>query len=328
MLLRFFRSIGTPMLFFIPFMGLFFWFHDLVKVPTVPFPFDVHPMPLFTFFTQWLPANAVGGSILALSLVVIQGFLLIRLNTRFILINNRTYLPALFFIVTTACIPEIQRMNPVIFSGFFMLLAIERMLESYHRHQLAYEVFNASLFVSVGALFYPFMSLMMLSIWISLSILRSFNWREWAFTIVGFLTPLFFAFSYFYLVYSQPWKVFESFRDAIFTQIPMHKPSLGSIIFIIFSLILLLISSRHMLRAYQSMKILPRKTFNIFLWIFLNVVMIYLLFPSAGSELIFLGAIPVSFLLSHYFTILRSNFWGNSFIFCMLAILVWIQFFQ
>ena len=325
MLLRFFRSIGARMLFFIPLLGILFWLHSILQTPDIQHQFDVYPMPLYAFFVNLMPVHSIAGTILALTLVILQSFLLVRLNTRFILINNRTYLPALFFVILTACIPDVQRLNPALFSGFFLLLALEKVLESFHRNMLAHEIFMAALFLGAGAMFYPFMVLMMLSLWVALAIIRPFNWREWVFTILGFLTPVFFLFSFFYLVYSDPNKVFYSFRDAFVTQFNLRHPSMLSLIFIGFTLLMLLISSQYMIRAYQTMKILPRKAFNIFLWVFLNCVGIYLVFKPASHELIFIAAIPVSYLLSHYFARIRSMFWGNIFLLTLLVLIGLIQ---
>lgn len=325
MLLRFFRSIGARMLFFIPLLGILLWTHSLIKAPVTQHQYDVYPMPLYAFFGSIMSSNSFAGVILALTLIVLQGFLLVRLNTRFILINNRTYLPALFFVILTACIPDVQRLNPAIFSGFFLLLALEKILESFHRNMLAHEIFIASLLIATGSLFYPFMSLMMFSLWIGVAILRPFNWREWIFTLLGFLTPMFFLFSYFYLLHSDPSKLFVSFRNAFTRDFNVRQLNIASIIFIGFILLLLLVSSQHMIRAYQSMKILPRKTFNIFLWLFLNAVLIYVFCKPASVELIFIAAIPVSYLLSHYFAMIRSAFWGNIFLLMMMALIGWIQ---
>lgn len=325
MLLRFFRSIGARMLFFIPLLGIVFWLHSFMKAPETQHQFDVYPMPLYQFVISLLPVYSIAGNILALTLVILQSFLLVRLNTRFILINNRTYLPAIFFVILTACIPDIQRLNPALFAGIFLLLSIEKILESFHRNMLAHEIFIASIFIGLGSLFYPFMPLMMLSIWIALAIIRPFNWREWVFTILGFSTPMFFMFSYYYLSNADALKLFNSFESAYEHQFNLKQPSTTSLIFMCFTLLLLLISSQYMIRAYQTMKILPRKAFNIFLWIFLNSIIIYFIVPQATLELIFLSAIPVSYLLSHYFARIRSAFWGNVFILILLILIGFIQ---
>jgi hypothetical protein len=259
------------------------------------------------------------------ALVVIQGFLLIRLNTRFIFINNRSHLPALFFILLTAAIPDLQRLNPVIFSGFFLLLALEKIFESYGNSKLAYDFFLATFYLSVGSLFYPFLIFFMITVWISLAVLRPFNWREWMFSILGFLLPVFFIFSFYYLWHDQPLRIITDVKAVFaFNYQPSDYPA-PIIGFLVFVLILIVLASQFMLRHFQSMKIFPRKAFTIFLWLFFNVVLVFLAVSKASSELLFLGAIPVAYLLAHYFTQIKSTFWGNLFIILLLFFLLIIQ---
>ncbi|HEY4788944.1 MAG TPA: DUF6427 family protein [Bacteroidales bacterium] len=282
-------------------------------------------MPLYKFVTDILPATSPTASLLALALVVIQGFLLVRLNTRFIFITNRTYLPAIFFILLTASFPELQRLNPVIFSGFFLLLALEKIFESMRTQKIAYEYFIAALYISTGVLFYPFLAFFMVFLWISMSILKPFNWREWLFTIIGFALPIFFASSFYFLVYNQPWRLITDI-EAVFKfhyTMPDYSPPvlifLGSILFLI------LLSSQFILRTFPSKKIHQRKAFTIFFWLFSIALIVFLVVSKASVELIFLGAIPLSFLLAHYFALLESTFWGNIFIIFLLLLLLLIQ---
>jgi hypothetical protein len=325
MLLRFFRSTGAQVLVIIPLMGLLLWLPSLLKAPTATFFFDKAPMPLYKFVTDVIPYRSFIATMLTLVLVILQGFLLVRLNTRFIFINNRTYLPALFFILLTASVPNLQRLNPVIFSGFFLLLALEKIYESYSTNKVAHQFFVAAFYLATGTLFYPFLLFFMVILWISLVILKPFNWREWLFTILGFFLPMYFTFSYYYLVYNQPFRLWNDFLS-VFTVISTkpHYP-VPVIIFMVLMLVLLMLAIQFMGRTFRAKKILPRKAFAILMWLFVNAIVVYLLVGNASAELIFLGAVPVSYLLAHYFALIKSEFFGNIFLLIILVLLAVIQ---
>jgi hypothetical protein len=325
MLLRFFRSTSAPVILFIPFLGFLLWLPSFLSTPDSVFFFDKAPMPLYKFITDIIPAQSLMARLFTFALVVIQGFLLVRLNTRFIFINNRTYLPVLFFILITTAIPDLQRLNPVIFSGFFLVLALEKIFDSYGNNELAYDYFIAAFYLSIGALFYPFLIFFMFTIWISLALLRPFRWREWLFTLIGFALPVFFVFCFYYLVYDQPFRLVNDVK-AVF-EVSCHSPEypLPVLIFLAFVMFLILLASQFMIRVYPNKKIFSRKAYTVFLWLFINVMVVFLVVNRASVELIFLGAIPVSFLLSHYFAFVKSVFWGNIFLALLFVLLLVIQ---
>jgi hypothetical protein len=325
MFLRFFRSTSAPIILFIPFLGFLLWIHAFTSTPDTVFFFDKTQMPLFKFFADIFDIQSITAKAITFVLVITQGLLLVRLNTRFIFINNRTYLPALFFIMITSAIPDLQKLNPVIFSGFFLLLALEKIFESYGNSKLGYDYFVAAFYLSIGSLFYPFLAFFMLTIWICLGIFRPFNWREWLFTFIGFSLPIFFIFSYYYLLKDQPLRIITDIK-AIFTY-PYVSPeySLPVILFLCFVLLLIILASQYILRTYQSKKIFPRKAFTVFLWLFINTIVIFLLINKASIELIYIAAIPVSYLLAHYFALIKSVFWGNIFVSVLLLLLLAIQ---
>lgn len=325
MVLRFFRSTSAPVILFIPFLGLLLWLPSFLSASESTFFFDKAQMPLYKFVTDIIPAQSLIAKLFTFALVVIQGFLLVRLNTRFIFINNRSYLPALFFILLTAAVPDLQRLNPVIFSGFFLVLALEKIFDSYGNGGLAYDYFIAAFFLSVGSLFYPFLIFFMLTIWISLALLRPFKWREWLFTLIGFALPIFFVFCFYYLMRDQPFRL-EHDVKAVF-EFAYHSPEYAPpvLIFLAFIVFLIILASYFMIRIFPNKKIFSRKAFTVFVWLFVNAIVVFLLVSKASIELIFLGAIPVSFLLSHYFAFVKSVFWGNIFLIALFVLLLVIQ---
>ena len=325
MFLRFFRSTSAPVILFIPFLGFLLWLHALLSPPDAEFFFDKAQMPFYKFITNLFSTQSFASTFLTYSLVVFQGFLLVRLNTQFIFINNRSYLPALFFILITAAIPDLQRLNPVIFSGFFLLLALEKIFESFGNSKLAYTYFVATFYLSVGSMFYPFLVFFMPIIWICLVVLRPFNWREWLFTILGFLAPIFIVFSFYYLLYDQPFRIIEDIHAIFRYKYKAPDYPIPVIVFLATVMFLVVLASQFMLRIFQSIKIFPRKAFTIFLWLFVNIVAVFLVISKASFELIYLGAIPVSYLLAHYFAFIKSVFWGNVFLVTLFILLMIIQ---
>ncbi|HEX2935082.1 MAG TPA: DUF6427 family protein [Bacteroidales bacterium] len=326
MLLRLLRSTGAQVIILIPVLAILLWLPTFSHRTGGIFLFDSHPMPSYKLINELIPVGSFLGTSIALLLVIAQAFLLVRLNTRFNLINNRTYMPAIMFVLLTATITDLQRLNPVIFSGFFLLLGMELMFSGYQKGKVAYEFFTASFFISLGATFYPYLLFFIFIVWVSLAILRPFNWREWLFSLMGFLLPWLFVFSYYYLIHNEPGRIITDLTNAFNSDYDFPQYSLLIYIFGGFTGLLILVSSQLMIKEFGSKKILPRKAFLIFLWLFINCLGVYLLVDQASVEIIFLAAIPLSFLFSHYFTFVKSNFWGETFITFLILLIILIQF--
>jgi hypothetical protein len=325
MLLRFFKSTGSHIFIIIPLIGILLWMKAFMHPSQVKFIFDTYSMPSYKLVTGIFPVTSVYGTLLTFLAVILQAFLLVRLNTQFMFINNRTYLPAFFYILLSASIPELQRLNPAVFSSFFLIIALDQLMNSYKEEKLAYKIFTASFFLSLGATFYPYLIFFMFIIWVGLILLRSFFWREWVFSILGFLTPWFFVFSYYYLFHNNPIKIITDFSDVFFCSYKFKQYSVLTYIFGGFILTLILLASQFIIKEFTGKKILTRKAFLIFLWLFINVCAVYILVAQASAELVFIGAIPVSFLLSHYFNFMRSTLWGDILFFLMIFLVVLIQ---
>ncbi len=325
MLLRFFRSTGSQMLLFIPLLAVLLWLHPIISPPGHIFFFSNYPMPLYQIILHLLPGNSFAGTFLTLLIVIIQGFLLVRLNTRFIFINNRSYLPAFFFVILTASVYNIQKLNPVIFAGFFILLALEKLFESFRNEKLSYEIFTASFFISIGALFYPFVIFYIIFIWISIYLLRPFNWREWVFTVLGLFTPFILIDSYYFLIVNNTHIVLNGFINSFKINHDSFQFRHSLISLIIYIILLLIISSQYLIQSFQGKKILQRKAFTLFFWLFFTTLAIYIFLPQASVELIYFLAIPLSYLFANYFVFIRSPYWGNILLLLLFVLVIWNQ---
>lgn len=222
--------------------------------------------------------------------------------------------------------PDLQRLNPVIFAGFFLLLALENIFDAYRKsNKLAYEFFLAGIYLAIGSLFYSYLLFFIFILWISLAILKPFNWREWVFTILGTALPLYFCFSYFYILYDQPFRLWNDFVAVFLYPSVRVVYSVPFFVFLGLTIVLIALSSQFIAKTYTAKKNLPRKAFTIFLWLFLNSMVVFFLIKNASAGLVYLAAIPISYLFANYFALLKSEFWGNVFLVAMFVLLTAIH---
>jgi hypothetical protein len=306
------------MIVIIPIIGILLWLGPLLNTSRIPLLSDQIRLPLYDFIFGYFQSMEFIGKIVAFVLILGIAFLLVRLNTRFIIINNRTYFPALIYILIVSGIPDIQRLNPALVATFMILLIIEQVLDSYRYESLFYGFFTAAFFLGVGCLVYPFLIFYLVTLWAGIILLRKFNWREWVFSIIGFLTPFLFSFSYYYILEDSPAYVFEQYMPFFSQSYDFTGYSLEVYIFVGIITFIMLIASQFLLQAYSARKILSRRAYSLLLWLFLNSLALFFIIDQATVEIIYIAAIPLAFLLSNYWVFVKATFWGNLFLILLL----------
>lgn len=327
MLLRIFKYNATAGYLLIPLLTVIAWWPSLVSGSYQQMAFDLNPMPLYKLITGYFPHHSITSNIIAMLLVILAGFYLIRLNNKYLFIRDRTLLPPFFFIVIVSSLTPLHRLNPAIIAMLFLFSAVDRLLASYKTERLSYSYFEAPFLIGVGSLFYFNLIWFVILVWAALLILRPVIWREWVFSILGLATPWVFFLAIDYFMHdSLEWSIgaiagnFVT-RDA-FTFIFLQEK-----IFLSFLLLLILFASRRIIRSMPAMKVLLRKIFLLFFWIFAISMATFFVFKSANIELAFLAAMPVAFLLSHYILSKGKGFWPNVILWSIVAgmlILAWL----
>ena len=292
-------------------LALLCWLKYLILPQPVQMTFEDSPMPLFQLVSRLLEGKEFLSKAIALLLLVINALLLSRLNMKFIVLKSRTYLPSFIFLLVASSFLPLQRLNPVVFASIFMLFAIEAILGTFKKDGLAYEFFLASFLVSTGSLFYARGAYLLLIIWIGLSLFRIIRYREWIFTIIGFMLPYLFLFSWYYLAGQE---LIPRWQGMVRNFLPDHDFSLFNryyLLFYAYLALLILLASRKMISSYQNLKIYVRKFYRLNFWIFAVTLIIYFSFYSRSVELIYFSGFAIAYILSYYFFNLRSKLNGE-----------------
>src|SRR5690606_19950614 len=107
------------------------------------------------------------------------------------ILGKPSYLTALLYVTLASMLTPFLTLSPTIICNFLLIWMIEKFLFIYRRTEINSVMYDLGLIVAVGTLFYfPFIAMFLL-LWISLIILRPFNWREWIAGVLGFVTVYF-----------------------------------------------------------------------------------------------------------------------------------------
>ena len=328
MILRLFKGAKPAHFIFVPFFAVLLWLKYLLIPQNAGLSFETNPMPLYDLISDWLGEYAIISKLTALILLIIIALWLSRLNKKFIIVSSRTYLPTFLFLIIVSGYLPLQQLNPAIFACFFLVYCLEIMFETFKKEGLALNFFQAAFLVSLASLFYARSVYLMLVIWVGLSILRAFNWREWVLTLLGFITPYILLFSFYYLSDQNLREEWELITGNLLPDRHMVVFNNYYMIFFGFLLLLLLAASFRMLQIYRGLKIYIRKFYKLSFWVFVICLLVYYLLYSRSVEFIYFMAVPVSYILTNYLFNMRLKLIGDIMMGILLCLYGMILFYN
>lgn len=307
MLLKIYRGIGPGTILVIFASLVLIWLQPLVKPSSPVMYHDLNPAPLYSLLLSLFEGRPLAGTMFSMILVMLTGIYLVNFNTRLFFINERTFLPASLYVLLSGYIVTNQVFNPVLPASLLLLLSFDRLIVSYRKPGIAYNLFDASLLIGVAALIYTNMIWFFLLIIIGISIFRSFNLREIFIALSGLITPLVILYSVYYLGGRDILLLNRFFIDSIMTDVADYYWSPEFIIVSAVNLLILIVSLLHLWSVFNTKKIRSRKVFSLFTWMLFITAGIYFIIPATSVEMMYVFIIPLTYILTHYLVMLKNK---------------------
>jgi hypothetical protein len=307
-MLRIFKGSGLGVLFLIIITLMAMWISAFFD-PQLPSAsvYETRPMPLYALlklFTGSLPLPGVIFSFVILSLMM---FLMVNFNTKVFFINERTFLPALIYLLFSALFPQCQVLNPVLPAAVFLILAIMRIMDSYRKPGVAYNFFDAGILIGTGSLFYANLMWFGLLAIIGIALLRTVSIKEIAISVLGLVTPFVLIVGIYYVFGKDLMVLFKDISENFFGESDGYVFTHLAVVAIIFTGLAILVSIAFLMMGINSKKIKARKTFSLLLWSFFLSLILYFVLPSISVEMIWITGLPAGYFLAHYFVFARKK---------------------
>lgn len=313
------NRLSVALLFFI--FPVAYWISGMFTGNIHNTAINTEVVPLGQLIVAFDSNARVFSSLLAIVLILLNGYLLIQLNTIHIFIPYRTYLPLFFYALLTIGVTQINYLTPALVASSLLILAFFRIFHTYKSEKISLNFIDAGLLIGLASLFYFHSIFFILFLLAALLIIRPFIWREWVFGCIGFLLPYLFVFSIYYLL-DIPLSQFFSGLSEVFNRMHIDL-NLSEIVNWSYILFFMVISSYVLINAIDSMKIHARKFFIAFLAFFLCSVLIFFTVRGTGLQMIYFTAVPLSYLFSYYFARARRNWVNEAFITLFILLLIW-----
>jgi hypothetical protein len=320
MLLKFFNSNRLSVIVLISLLPVAYWIPSLFLGQTAQVP-GTSGILLGRLLLTFNSNFRVISSLLALTLVLLNGYLLIHLNTVHIFIPARTQLPLLFYSVIVIGLNQLHQLTPSLVSSTLLILLFYRIFSAYKSESISLHFLDAGILLSAASLFF-FPTLFFLPfLMAAMPILRPFNWREWAFIVIGAVIPYFFLFSIYYLLDLPITEYLQEIAESLNKTVESLR--ISQIVSLLYVLLILLITSFFIISNMGMMKIYARKFFSVFFLYFVFSGVIFLVIPGAGFGMVYFISVPLAFLFSHFFVKCKKNWINNLLFITFFLLLLW-----
>lgn len=328
MMLKFFKQSLPQVIVVIILLAIIMWGQSIINNLSYPFYFDSIQMPFYEKLVTWLSNNLLLGKIVTLVAMLSVGFYLLHVNTKHIVIKQRTYLPAFFYFILTSSLIPLQQINPAVFASILMVFSLDHILSIYHKETVLDNLFRAGFYIAIASLFYAPAIFYFIAVIFSIASIRTFNLREWFAALFGLITPWFFYFLYQYIVNNDLSATYRILSQNLFTEVNYDHNSFLVYAFLAYCLIVFIISGFFLIKSLATQKINVRKYHGVFFWFNLVTITIIIFVPSVSIEIAYIGIIPITFHFAHYFTNSTRRFWPNFLFITLLCFLVLMQFYN
>jgi hypothetical protein len=267
--------------------------------------------------------SSIAARLIVLLLLAIQYGLAINLLNSYRLADYTTVFPGIFLILFSCFSPYFLFLSSIHFVNTFFIIILFILFSTYNQPKIADSLFNSGLIAGISFLFFPPTFYILPIIFIGLSILRSYSFKERMSVLLGFIIPSFWAGLYYF------WQdKFDLFYKYQFTnlfgypQFSIQNLSYVTIlmygIFIVLSFFLILSYDKI---GYRRI-IQSRKRINLIYWSLGIITLVLFFLPQQGQEVYLLLSLPLSLLTSLGFITMKPKLADIFYFILILGLLV------
>jgi len=270
--------------------------------------FQEQPLNLMGLISTWNPKLVLS---LSLILWLFIAFLISFINLNQQLIDKRNYLPALFFLLSLSWIPGLKICINSLVGLIFISFVFNILLSSYTKKNDLSPFFRSGILIALSSLFNVHFSAFLIILWIAIILFQRSSWRSFLASVIGFIVPWGFYYGIFYLINGSVKELNQLIHILLVSNRSIEDINILQVVLIGLNILIILFSSFHFVRKRSQMKIRQKRFYYLFLWTFVIILFQYLLCPCHKASMLMVITIPLSFLFSHYFGLIKSNWKGN-----------------
>lgn len=282
-------------------------------------------MPFYRLIFGAIHTTPVLNRIATLLILILISYTIIRIAVRYLLLEFRSLMPALFFILFSMVLPGTQQISPALLGSFFFFLCFAILFDTHDKAPDTYMVFTASVVLVIGSLFYLKLIWFLPLIWAALFTIRAVTWRELFFPILAYLLLGLFLITWYWGIMDNMSELGDLLRDNLAFEGSFRIYHLSTYFYYGFFLILIVLASAFIANRFQTRKTMTQNIYQVLFFMFVAGVLFYVLIARFDpTALVFLG-MPVSYVLSNYFHQRKNHWTHEAAMWVLLGLLLFVQ---
>lgn len=282
-------------------------------------------MPFYNMIFGAIHKVPVLNHFVAMMIVMLISYTLIRIGVRDQLLKQRSLMPAIFFILFAAALPEARQVSPALIGSLFYLLCFVILFEVQDKRPDTLSIFVASLILVLGSMFCLKLIWFVPLIWISLWTMRQVTWRELFYPVVAYILLALFLFAWYWGIKGNGGAFVELVKENIRISGSFEPFHFSVYILYGYMLLLVVIASIYMVNRFQTMKTAAQKIYQVMFYMFLAGILFFHFIARFDPVSLVFMAIPLTFVLSNYFHRKKSPWIHELVLWILLGLVVYVQ---
>ena len=282
-------------------------------------------MPFYNLVFGAIHKVPVVDHLVAMLIIMLIAYTLIRIGVRDQLLQQRSLMPAVFFILFTAALPDARQVSPALISSLFYILCFVILFEVQDKKLDTLSIFAASLILVLGSMFSLKLIWFVPLIWVSLWTMRQVTWRELFYPVVAYMLLTLLLFTWYWGVRGNGAGFVELLTENLAFTGSFEPFHFSVYLFYGFMLLLVIIASLYMIDRFQTMKTAVQKIYQVMFYMFLAGVLFFHFIARFDPTSLVYMAIPVAFVLSNYFHRKKSPWIHELGLWILLGLAIYVQ---
>ena len=288
-------------------------------------PEDFSAMPFYRLIFGKIHTLPVLNRIITLIIMLGICLMLVRISFRYMLLEHRSYMPAYFFLLFSAALPSSHQVSPALIGSLFYILCFSMIFGVRDKRPDTFHIFNASLVLVLGSMFYLKLIWFIPLIWISLATLRPASLREMFYPVIAYLILGLFLFTWYWVVAEDLERLAALLRDNLVFQNSFHPYHYSVYLYYGFFLLLVAIASVYMANRFLTRKTAIQNIYQVMFYMFIAGILFFVLIAGWSYTALVYIAFPVSFLMADYFHRRRNPWIHELALWILIGLLVYAQ---
>jgi hypothetical protein len=284
-------------------MSFFFWLAGYMASSGYPLHAGASATPLWAIVCRLLaakPLACLSGVLLAVG----GAFLIHRANYMLAIIREKTLMPFFLYLLLVSSNPDFLPLNSVSPALFCLIPAFYQLLTSWHNSGSVRNAFNAAFFIGLGSLFQVHVLCLLPVFWWGMYNFKALNWRTFLASLTGAGLMYWFLLGWcvWNSVYAPLTEPFAALLKPAFPA-PGNLPRPADWLYVLYVLFLTLAATVNIFLHENEENLRTRQFLYFLIILFWASFGLFLLYRQWSAGLMGLVYMPVSILLSHFFTV-------------------------